>query len=560
MPRQTPLLRSSSHADRGTTAANSITVPTPSSVLTGDVLFAYLNSSSGGNGTGWSLSGWTNIGPSFQSGSRAWGWFYHIVSDASAEPSSYTFTYTGTAGRVVASMFAYAKVDLTSIATAGGTTTYSDASDIQSGIPGWIRTKAFTTSAGATVLYANANNIAASYASAPTATPSGYTELVLQATAGDSTIVRTLHWIGTKIASTTNEPSARVDWSYVAASSAAHAISFLGAVTAAFPLKLGTATSIAALHAGTTNILRLYRGEAQLWPEPSAPATNYVTNIDAYGDSLTAGFGIGASNSWPAQLDGLLSTSTVQNFGVSGHTAAEISIRQGGLPLTLTFPSDTIPASGSVTVTASPAVAWGVTNFSTAGTVAGVAGTLTHAASQSGLNKTSWTFTRSTTGTAQSLGGSAQFRSTAIHDQPIIILAGRNDIGQGSDNAVAVQRVLDGYQQMIQYNTSGKHLVLSNTTTTNETATGMSRISSINSALSSTYGSNYLDVNGWLINNGLQALGITPTTEDSANIAAGKLPPSLMIDTIHWSTPTAGLVAQLIKERITALGWVPPTT
>ena len=271
MARLTPSLRGLSHNDLGTTSSTSLVIDRPTGVQNGDVLFAYVNAQNGSNGSGWSASGWTATGPVYQQGSRAWGWLYRVVTNVGAEPSSYTFSYSGTTGRVTGDIMAYTDVDSSSIGTTGATTSYYNLSDIQTSADGWIRSQAFSTQVGATILHANANNISASYASAPTATPAGYTQVLLSVTSGGTSVGRTAHWIGTKLAAGASEPQARVDWASVAASSAAHAISFLGKEEEATrpPGYLG-ATGATALYVGSKQAQKLYIGPTEIWPESSA--------------------------------------------------------------------------------------------------------------------------------------------------------------------------------------------------------------------------------------------------------------------------------------------------
>jgi hypothetical protein len=60
-------------------------------------------------------------------------------------------------------------------------------------------------------------------------------------------------------------------------------------------------------------------------------------------------------------------------------------------------------------------------------------------------------------------------------------------------------------------------------------------IQAVEDQLSATYGRRFTDLRGWLISDGLTAVGVTATPTDIAAVRAGKIPPSLLSDEIHFT-------------------------
>lgn len=297
---------------------------------------------------------------------------------------------------------------------------------------------------------------------------------------------------------------------------------------------------------------------------PSSETVGVTSNIPCYGDSMVAGFGIGVPASWPTKLQEILPGGrTTQNLGVSSQTAQEIAMRQGGMPINLVFPSNTIPASGAVTVTTPDTIIWGAVAWTVTGTVGGVTGVLSHPSGTAGTNTATLTWTRTGSGSTVALGGATAFRSSAgDRDKVQIFLAGRNDYGIGGVDSTIRNRVINANKAMVDWLTSPYFIVLSNITLTSETSgtRGYNNVVAVNSALQSLYGERFLDIRRWLIDNGMAALSITPTSADLAAVAADTMPPSLMYDSIHWNAATADLVADKIFERLIQLHYLPSTT
>jgi len=66
-------------------------------------------------------------------------------------------------------------------------------------------------------------------------------------------------------------------------------------------------------------------------------------------------------------------------------------------------------------------------------------------------------------------------------------------------------------------------------------------------------GARFIDVHDWLVNNGLNYCGLTATETDETYINAGKIPPSLLSDAVHFNEYGKRCVAHLVQERLELL-------
>lgn len=278
-----------------------------------------------------------------------------------------------------------------------------------------------------------------------------------------------------------------------------------------------------------------------------------TSNIACWGDSLTYSTNPGnvqASPTYPQTVATDLGV-TVYNGGIGGNCSADIATRQGGLQPLCTLTGNQIP-SGSTTaivLTAiSPTTGWRTTaNTSFHGTLAGVAGTLTN--NVSGSN---FTFTPdSAPGSTVAVAAGTPFygdEGAALRDRINVIWSGHNNAPQ----ATAVADVSRDVASMVAWLTpyTKRYLVLS--------ATWESKFvnDQINAPLAATYGDLYVDLNDWLITDGLTECGLTPTSNDLADIAAGEVPRQLRHDGTHFTQVCTTAIGHYIADQITARNWV----
>lgn len=305
-------------------------------------------------------------------------------------------------------------------------------------------------------------------------------------------------------------------------------------------------------------------GEFQDWkPESAGGGTAPGTGIDwsliaTYGDSLTAGGSAGdawADNeSWPARLNALLPGLTVTNRGRSGDTTDEVMIRAGAMPLRFTVPAGGIPtAATAVTLKTRQAIA-SRTGRWYAGTIAGIYGTL-----RATEDPATWTFTRAAAGMGAVATGSLTFTASdpAAAAGTLMFWAGRNDVSFGTPGPELniVQHVLAKYEQFVDWAGPERNVLLAGVTLSEAEKPGTpghTAITAINDALRLMRPGRFIDVNRWLSQDALQAMGLTPTPADTAAAAAGLIPPQLYADGLHFTRAVADALAGKFFEPLLA--------
>lgn len=256
--------------------------------------------------------------------------------------------------------------------------------------------------------------------------------------------------------------------------------------------------------------------------------------IVALGDSLTE------AENWTTELAAATSL-TVRDVGIAGQSSTEVAFRSGALTVGLTVTGNSIPASGSVAVTAlSPNGTWrtGVTvPWSEPGTLAGVPGVLYHQYS----GNSGWSFVRDVPGSAVScpagtpfIVGSGDKTGRGFDRCPAIIWVGRNNVS----DLGAIQRDIAA---MVAKFTNPKTLILSVTNMTTEPSgsAGYTQVMAVNNWIASTYPSRYVDVRRWLIDDALREMGLTATTADTTAISEDRIPPQLLSDSTHMTPATS---------------------
>ena len=264
-------------------------------------------------------------------------------------------------------------------------------------------------------------------------------------------------------------------------------------------------------------------------------------DIVCWGDSMTAGAG-GGGITYPGVL-ATLTGRTVHNRGVGGETSVTITARSGAIPLMLLPSGGVIPASGGVTVTLTPIngstpaplIQGSPGGFAT-GTLAGVPGTLS-------LASGTYTFTRSSTGDPVTCNRPAPWLTSGAE-------ARRGDIaiiwiGQ---NGPSVARAIDDARAIITHLTAldKRYLVIPRPTSTDAD----------DALYFAAFGRRALLIRKYLVEYGLEDAGITPTTQDTADMAAGTVPTSLRVDGVHWTAAGYTILGQQAHKRLVELGWI----
>lgn len=252
---------------------------------------------------------------------------------------------------------------------------------------------------------------------------------------------------------------------------------------------------------------------------------------------------------------------TVYNGGDAGAQSFHVFAALGSLPAKLTFPSDEIPASGSVTVTADADFTVGVSNLKAfTGSIAGVPGTLSYTGG-------ALTFARTSAGSAVAVAPGSPFiptNGTARRADVTLLWAGKNDLSSGigirplEGIIQRTDRAFDWLAPLYK-----RALVLGHFADSDASSTMVNdRIGVVNAAHAARYGPAFLDVQAYLMSSAVwDDTGITPTSGDLAQQAAGQKPASLSSDAAHLNAAGLAAVAALIRARLITLGWyedVPP--
>lgn len=249
--------------------------------------------------------------------------------------------------------------------------------------------------------------------------------------------------------------------------------------------------------------------------------------------------------------------------GQGGEIAQHSSARLGSVMFQLSFPSNTIPASGSVIVTVRGLAgdshqASQLKDFS--GLAAGVAGTVSY-------NSTAgqFQFSRSVAGESLVIDGAVPF----VPDDGPAWRSGVGLLWMGKNNAYAplsdeilsdpletfkcISASFDYFSALTK-----RVLVLGSFLDSNFIAQRVDdHINKCNALCAEKYGNLYVDVQSYL--SGAQLwidTGITPTQDDLNHQATGRKPPSISLDNGHLNDAGASAVVNnLIKPRLINLGW-----
>jgi lysophospholipase L1-like esterase len=271
------------------------------------------------------------------------------------------------------------------------------------------------------------------------------------------------------------------------------------------------------------------------------------------GDSLTAG--AGGQTTWREQLPALLSGAarTSTNYAIGGQTSSQIAARMGGIYTFLTITSNTIPASGAVAVTARTiSLLTSQGDQSIAGTLYGVAGTLTRAGDDS------YSFTRTTAGSTVYVPPETPFvPDVLLGDAPFsttFIFIGRNDLGTPDTIKTNIRRMVEWLRSQDKHfivltPTNGGPTDASTPSTEGSGSTTYNNIVSIEQWAEDAYGELALNVRKYSLQFG------NGSTGDNLDVAAGVVPRSLRIDGVHFTTAFHTQIATKVAEIINRKEW-----
>ncbi|WP_288080609.1 hypothetical protein [Pseudomonas sp.] len=299
--------------------------------------------------------------------------------------------------------------------------------------------------------------------------------------------------------------------------------------------------------------------------ESGAIANKFISpsqDITLLGDSQIAGAG---ATPWRTQIVDLISARNYRNLAIGGQTSTQIAARFGAVYALLSVTNDQIPASGSVAVTAcrvmktdgslasgfTPLTDQGAQTLS--GTLMGVPGTLTR---DSGGG---YSFTRTADGSAVNCLSDTPFKpSWPDYDHNLMVIGlGRNNITdlttikRDIEACVDAQRTIEK-RQIILTVTNGGPISAGAPTT---------------EGIGSTVGDNVVALENWAESRftgpGVVVVNVRKllmplhdgSADDLADVAAGTVPRSLRIDSVHYSEAAHAAIAAHIASLINARGW-----
>jgi hypothetical protein len=294
---------------------------------------------------------------------------------------------------------------------------------------------------------------------------------------------------------------------------------------------------------------------------------NGVQEIVCFGDSLTQGSGWGFADSYPTMLAALTGL-TVGNRGVSAFTAERIATTHGAVVSLMTFPSNTIPASGPVTVSSYTHPIRGdigvrtITGYLLSGAVK-IPGTIEHTGVSGGLDV--YTFTRTTPGSAIEVDPKTPFIVDQNDDDYKIQIwwAGRNGYGLDPTGAALISY----YQRMRDFlKPAQKRFVILgiiNGWGWNEFPGGVpisagggeagyNQIKAINDALKQEFPDNFIDIRKVLIRSYNPAI-----PQDVIDYGRDVVPASMAPDGLHLNQSIGKpIVAQTVYNFLEMKGWL----
>lgn len=286
------------------------------------------------------------------------------------------------------------------------------------------------------------------------------------------------------------------------------------------------------------------------------------------GDSLTVSWGGNApppgtyGENWPVSVVapalGLTSGTDLFNLAESGSASSDIALKLGAIQPVVTVSGNTIPETGAVTASViSPVTGFrGGAGFSFVGTLAGVAGSLAHDGAGN------WTFSRTSPGNTVIVPEGSTFVSdkASLHESDVIVFfAGRNNVYSSTfaDDVLRDAKSVETFLRPLI-----KRFLVVSVTNGRYEGYGQAeyiKILDCNARLAEAFGDRFVDVRAHLFENGLEAAGLTPTQADLDNIAAGRMPPSLMrdgTDSIHFNPAAYAVIGNyIIDAGLAANGW-----
>lgn len=275
------------------------------------------------------------------------------------------------------------------------------------------------------------------------------------------------------------------------------------------------------------------------------PAYPDTGNVTCWGSSSMQGLA--------PHLLSTFKSATVHNEGKGGEWSQQIAARMGAIPALLTVLGGSIPASGSVLVTASnvPPLAL-MKDF--AGTLNGVHGTLSS-------NGTTQTFTRTSPGSATEVPSGTPFISevgNASRQHITMLWPGKNNL----KTVGAVPLVIEQTEMMFAWLSPmliKRCVVLTHFVDSDQSpgSTQHNQVAQVNADYLARYGSLCIDANAYILSPQVWAdTGIMPTAADLQMQSNGVKATSLSSDNLHLNDTAEAALAGFVRQHLQNLQWV----
>ena len=280
--------------------------------------------------------------------------------------------------------------------------------------------------------------------------------------------------------------------------------------------------------------------------------------IICWGDSLTMGAGVESSayyntQSYPAVLSSLIGKE-VKNYGVGGETIATIIGRQGAVPMLVnpfTIPSGTNRVAVALSSLSMDDVApllqvptWekGLNPV----TINGIDGDITY-----DKDDGHYYFTRSESGLSTPITRPTIIETYAMKaykdkEQILCIFIGQNNSTEITDESIEhfAEKQISAVKAMIAYANTDRYIVICS-----PIDHSVNSFEYIYKRMAYEFGQHCIDIADYLVDYGLADENLTPTEEDTANIAIRRIPKSLRYDGVHLNKFGYDVVANLVYKR-----------
>lgn len=304
----------------------------------------------------------------------------------------------------------------------------------------------------------------------------------------------------------------------------------------------------------TVDIMELTGGYVLANELKNFEPSDYVKKIDmpvpidkkiiCWGDSLTAMGG------WPQKLASLSGLEVV-NCGTGGENSDTIASRQGADCIVIdgvTIPAGVTPVQladynnrfktymGKISA---PLLQSGSHHVNPC-MLGDIEGTLTWTGSAYNDTSGVWTFTRAVAGSAVTINRPTQLTTFADreynngHDIHVFFV-GTND------GVFNVDEMIDKIRLMIDHSKTNEYLIM-----------GLTRIQSegYKDKFKAAFGRKWLDLHGYLVKYGLSDSGLMATAADNEAISKDLVPPSLLMDAVHYTDKTRELISIQVYNRL----------